>query len=244
MSNPSGIKQPNIFQKSQTGTKPKSKLAKLASSKFSPKKQQHTTIPIINEIPTVNNQVTNLLNQHPDRSFIKSPKLPSSPRRNTQSEDLQKQLNRSTPSPKRSPRHHQETSRLVSFEEDFNQDNMGLAYGPVSMTYNDEPTMSFVEFESLYNMEKELGQARIDTIAELDDKCIFGGWFGTRRGVYTELPDPCRNFEWMKIPSVSIITPNNQLPTEGFSFAPGWSINAEHFYQWQQKGKNILQVSC
>lgn len=242
MSNPTGLKQPSVFQKSQTGTKPKSKLAKLASSRFSPKKQQRSQT-LTNETTSDNNQINqSTANRSCDYSGIKSPRLPSSPRRNPQSEELQKQILRSTPSPKHSPRHYQEANKHLSFEEDLYKDEMGLAYGPVPMTLNEEPAMSFLEFESLYNLEKEIGQARKDTIAELDEKCIFGGWFGTRRGVYTELPDPCRNFEWMRVPTASMITSNNQIPSEGFSFAPGWSINAEHFYQWQQRGKNIQQV--
>lgn len=222
MSNPSKIKVPSVHPR-QTGTKPKSKLLRLTSAKFSPKKQQSSSSGSSSEI-------SQIASSSPKRCY-------------NQSEELQKQLlnnnSRQSPSPKHSPRRHQDSSstKRVSFEEDFQQDNMGLVQDPDTMYLNMEPAMSFLEFESLYNLEKELEQARKDTIAELDEKCIFGGWFGTRRGVYTELPDPTRNIEWM--PRGQIIVPP---PSEGFSFAPGWSLNAEHFYQWQQRGKNIQQV--
>lgn len=202
----------------QTGTKPKSKLARLTTSRFSPKKQQ--SVPSTSALEVLPNS------------------LPV------------------TSSPKRSPRHNssnnnfqegKEASKSVTFEQDLlSGEEMGLVYGPMSMFINhEEPVISFLEFESLYNLEKELTQSRKDPIAELDEKCILGSWFGTRQGVYTELPDPCRNVEWLKSQTSQkdkFDAPPSQVPSEGFSFAPGWAINAEHFYQWQQRGKSIQQV--
>lgn len=228
MSSTSGLKTPSVYPK-QTGTKPKSKLSRLTSPKFSPKKQQTSTSSSLSSLPEV--------------LPTKLPTALSSPKRWNQTDELAKQFltnNRQCPTPKNSPKQRQDSNKSVTFEEDFHQDEMGLTYGPESMFLNDEPAMSFLEFESLYNFEKELEQARRDTIAELDEKCILGGWFGTRRGVYTELPDPCRNSEC--IPRGQIVSTPSQIPTEGFSFAPGWSLNPEHFYQWQQRGKSIQQV--
>lgn len=223
MSCPSGLRPPNV----QTGTKPKSRLAKLAGSKFSPKKLQAASSSIEASSP-----ISQPTGQNPESSPGRSP------RRHQHSEEIQKQIRQSpASSPKRlasSPR-RQGTPNPI--EEDY---EMGLVYEQSPMTLADEPVMSFLEFESLYNLEKELGQARRDTIAELDDKCIFGGWFGTRRGVYTELPEPSRNFECMSRGCTT--AQSTQVPTEGFSFAPGWAINAQHFYQWHQRGKSIQQV--
>ncbi|XP_063983486.1 protein sickie isoform X2 [Diachasmimorpha longicaudata] len=230
MSCPSGVKLPNVTSH-PTGTKPKSRLAKLASSRFSPKKQQPSGPGA--EVPSA--PAAQTAPQNPEISSGRSPRR-LSPRLYHHSEDIQRQILRQSPgsSPKRSPR-RQQGSPAVGEEYE-----MGLVYEPGPLTLSDEPVMSFLEFESLYNLEKELGQARRETIAELDDKCIFGGWFGTRRGVYTELPEPSRNFEWLSRGSCA--GQPTQVPTEGFSFAPGWSINAQHFYQWHQRGKSIQQI--
>ena len=256
----SGLKPPSVFSDIRnTGAKPKSKLSKLTSPRSSPKKQT-TFSPTITEqgsskaLPCQNFECSS-----PGKSSKKS-----SPRRlhGGQSEDLQKQLihcgknRQQSPSPKHSPRRYQ---GIQSLEEDFLiQDEMGFGFKGTS----DDTGMSFLEFESLYTLEKELTESRRETIAELDEKCIFGGWFGTRRGVYTELPDPsCRNpsTEWMS--RGGIVNPGGacgasamsattssigfgslQIPTEGFSFAPGWALNAEHYYQWQHRGKSTQQV--
>ncbi|XP_074101205.1 sickie isoform X2 [Cotesia typhae] len=206
----------------QTGAKPKSKLARLTTSRFSPKKQQ--SVPSTSALEVLPNS------------------LPV------------------TSSPKRSPRHNPSNNNFeegkeaptlgaksVTFEQDLiSGEEMGLVYGPMSMFINhEEPVISFLEFESLYNLEKELTQSRKDPIAELDEKCILGSWFGTRQGVYTELPDSCRNVEWLRSQTSlkdKFDAPPSQVPSEGFSFAPGWAINAEHFYQWQQRGKSIQQI--
>lgn len=121
-------------------------------------------------------------------------------------------------------------------EEDFLQEEMGLGVR-ISSTAggNEMPGMSFLEFESLYTLEKELMQSRQD-VGQADGKCVFGGWFG-RRGLYTELPDP------MYQQAIAAAAASSQIPTEGFSFAPGWSLNVEHFYQWQNRGRTTQQVS-
>lgn len=93
--------------------------------------------------------------------------------------------------------------------------------------------MSFLEFETKYNMEKEMLLSRYELCNEYDG---CGGLTPTRMGVYTELPDPCRNFDMSNGRSAL------QHPAEGFSFAPGWALNAEHFYQWQQRGKTTKEV--
>ena len=121
------------------------------------------------------------------------------------------------------------------FEEDFLQEEMGLGVRISSTAAGNEPGMSFLEFESLYTLEKELMQSRQD-VGQADDKCVFGGWFG-RRGLYTELPDPVYQ------QAIAAAAASSQIPTEGFSFAPGWSLNVEHFYQWQNRGKTTQQVS-
>ncbi|XP_034945344.1 protein sickie isoform X2 [Chelonus insularis] len=222
MSNSPGLKSGS----QQTGTKPKSKLAKLTTARFSPKKQQSIPSASISEVIPAN-----------------SISCSSSPKHHRQAEDLSKQLlsnNRQNVSPKCSPRHVQDSSNFTNFQQKTLEDDMGLSYDSACMLLNAEPAISFLEFETLYNLEKELDLTNRDTIAELDDKCIFGGWFGTRRGVYTELPDPGRNVEW--IPRGQVVATSVQVPSEGFSFAPGWSLNPEHFYQWQQRGKSIQQI--
>lgn len=131
---------------------------------------------------------------------------------------------------KRSPR------RYVSvLEQDFSQDEMGVLRVSGSNCGSDEAEISFLEFESLYTLEKELMR---DVGQVVDDKCAFGGWLGGRRGLYTELPDPlyCQR-------PLAIAAPSSRIPTEGFSFAPGWSLSVEHFYQWQHRGRTTHQVS-
>uniref|UniRef100_A0A6V7JU58 Uncharacterized protein n=1 Tax=Bracon brevicornis TaxID=1563983 RepID=A0A6V7JU58_9HYME len=230
----------SVSSPTKTGTKPKSKLARLATAKFSPKKQPHQQLPSTSNLEKSFSPMTQITNQNNDVSNVKSD-CKSSPRRYHHSDDIQRQILKQTPasSPKRSPKRLQNNINLTGEEEIY---EMGLAYEPSPITLAEEPAMSFLEFESLYNLEKELGQARQETIAELDEKCIFGGWFGTRRGVYTELPEPARSFEWMSRVTSGQTGGASQIPSEGFSFAPGWSISAQHFYQWHQRGKSIQQV--
>lgn len=141
---------------------------------------------------------------------------------------------------KRSPR------RYV-LEQDFSQDEMGvLRAGSANNNINsggvggglNEPfgEMSFLEFESLYTLEKELMQSRVDVgQAAVDEKQRVLGWAGGRRGLYTELPDPlCAPHQ---------PPPSSLIPSEGFSFAPGWSLSVDHFYQWQRRGRATHQVS-
>lgn len=272
----SGLKQPSAFSAIRsTGAKPKSKLCKLSSIRSSPKKQQIVFAPgVINEQVSSSSAVSFAQTSSTNTSRIFSSKNSessspakssnSSPRRRLQIDEFSRinRNRRSSPSPKGSPRKFQDVraSCVQTYEENIHSDEMGFGFGNSSSNgMNDETAMSFLEFESLYTLEKELTQSRRETIAELDEKCIFGGWFGTRRGVYTELPDPaCRNTEFLdksginyhpgassvmelnSSPSISLGT--SLIPSEGFSFAPGWALNAEHYYQWQQRGKSTQQV--
>lgn len=129
-------------------------------------------------------------------------------------------------------------------EQDFSQDEMGvLRAGSANNNINsggvgsNEPfgEMSFLEFESLYTLEKELMQSRVDVgQAAVDERQRVLGWAGGRRGLYTELPDPlCAHQP----------PPSSLIPSEGFSFAPGWSLSVDHFYQWQRRGRATHQVS-
>lgn len=275
MSGPSssGLKPPSVFSGVRsTGARPKSKFTRLTSPRSSPKRQQSLTAaaseqassPSANKCSSTSTSPSRILSGQSAESTSPARSSKSSPRRYGQSDDFSKQhFSKQSPSPKRSPRRLQDHRALIGcLEEDFSQDEMGFGFDdPSSGSLVDEPSMSFLEFESLYTLEKELGQSRRETIAELDEKCIFGGWFGTRRGVYTELPDPsARNTEFVgrgangnPIGACSLITFNatsgvgsaigaSQIPTEGFSFAPGWALNAEHYYQWQHRGKSTQQV--
>lgn len=129
-------------------------------------------------------------------------------------------------------------------EQDFSQDEMGvLRAGSANNNINsggvgsNEPfgEMSFLEFESLYTLEKELMQSRVDVgQAAVDERQRVLGWAGGRRGLYTELPDSlCAHQP----------PPSSLIPSEGFSFAPGWSLSVDHFYQWQRRGRATHQVS-
>lgn len=73
----------------------------------------------------------------------------------------------------------------------------------------------------------------------VDDSKRGAGWLAGRRGVYTELPDPFGH----QIGGATAVVGSQLAPTEGFSFAPGWSLNADHFYQWQHRGKTTQQVA-
>lgn len=223
MSGSSGLKPPSIFTRS-TGAKPKSKISKLSSPKslrspISLKKQE-----VQFESTFINEAKINSESRRYASQILESPK--KSPRRFLASEERFQNL-----SPKHSPR------RNLSFE-----DEMGLSQLTISTAAAEDSVMSFVEFESLYTLEKELMQSKSDVLSQLDEKCIFGGWFGPGRGVYSDLPDPVRNSD--AINSQAVADPFIlQTSLEGFSFAPGWALNAEHFYQWQQRGKTTQQVN-
>lgn len=141
-------------------------------------------------------------------------------------------------SPKRSPRRF-----LSSLDEDPLQDEMGLGLRLSSMTERSvdvEPGMSFLEFETLYTLEKELSHTRCcgQDVTQLEEKRAGISWLDSKRGVYTELPHPLCHHQ-LGTAGASIAA--SQMP-EGFSFAPGWSLNAEHFYQWQHRGRSTQQV--
>lgn len=234
MSAASGHKSPIVVPKSSNGAKPKSKACKLTSSKSlipslsgsSKKSQEAIADPSSPAKSHVSSSSTS-----PRRVPQSIDSNKRSPRKCFQSEDRQALIHQYSPkaSPKRSPKRY-----ISGFEEEFLQDEMGLGLRVSSTSYGDEPEMSFLEFESLYTFEKELMQSRQD-VGQVDDKCALGGWLG-RRGLYTEVPDPL-----YQQASAAAITPS-QIPSEGFSFAPGWSLNAEHFYQWQHRGKTTQQV--
>ncbi|KAG7209330.1 hypothetical protein KM043_015438 [Ampulex compressa] len=224
MSGASGLKPPALYSRPSNGTKPKSRICKLTSPRSlisvgagsSPRKQSESSV----ESPSSSPGRSAASSTSPRRTPLDSPSRRSPRRSGQQVEDRQalQQVHSPRASPKRSPRRF-----LSSFEDERPLEEMGI--GP------EEPTMSFLEFESLYTLEKELMQRQ--EVGQLDEKCIFAGWFG-RRGLYTELPDPlCQQV-------VQPVTPS-QIPTEGFSFAPGWSLNVEHFYQWHHRGRSTQQ---
>ncbi|CAK9825623.1 Protein sickie, partial [Anthophora retusa] len=235
MSGASELKPSVIFPRGNNGAKPKNKISKAKS-----------LIPSLNGNSSSKSQESNT--DSPSSSPAKSHTSVSStsPRRTSQNVELNKRSPRkylqedrqqtvqlpqysSKASPKRSPRRY-----VSALEEDFLQDEMGFGLRVSSTGGGNEPGMSFLEFESLYTLEKELIQLQQD-MGQVDDRCIFGGWFG-RKGLYTELPDPFYQ------QAVAAAVAPLQVPTEGFSFAPGWSLSVEHFYQWQHRGKTTQQV--
>lgn len=231
----SGLKAPAGYSRTSNGTKPKSRICRLKSSR--------SLIPsLVGSIPERTLEVTESSSSSPSRSSAsprrtfsdrKSPRRPST-------EERQQAYH----SPKRSPRKF-----LPSLDDDSFQDEMGLGLEVLSSTTStcvgERSGMSFLEFETLYTLEKEmLMQSRYnqDPAAQLNDKCTIAGWFGGRRGVYTELPDPLLCNHMCMCGAVAPQVSSSQAPTEGFSFAPGWSLNADHFYQWQHRGKTTQQV--
>lgn len=239
MSGASGLKSPAVFPKTSNGAKPKNEISKLSACKSSipsltgnSKKSQESSADSPSVSPARSH--ASIPSASPRRTPQSVDSNKRSPRKYSQLDDRQQALHVHQHSPKASPK--RSPRRYVSvLEEDFRQDEMGLGLRVSSMNCGDEPEMSFLEFESLYTLEKELMQSRQD-VGQLDDKCVLGGWFG-RRGLYTELPDPL-----YQQASAVVATPS-QIPLEGFSFAPGWSLNVEHFYQWQHRGKTTQQVS-
>ncbi|CAK9810777.1 Protein sickie, partial [Anthophora quadrimaculata] len=235
MSGASELKPSVIFPRGNNGAKPKNKISKTKS-----------LIPSLSGNSSSKSQESNT--DSPSSSPAKSHTSASStsPRRTSQNVELNKRSPRkylqedrqqtvqlpqysSKASPKRSPRRY-----VSALEEDFLHDEMGFGLRVSSTGGGSEPGMSFLEFESLYTLEKELIQLQQD-MGQVDDRCIFGGWFG-RKGLYTELPDPFYQ------QAVAAAVAPLQVPTEGFSFAPGWSLSVEHFYQWQHRGKTTQQV--
>ncbi|XP_017875631.2 protein sickie isoform X2 [Ceratina calcarata] len=236
MSGAAGFKPSAVLPRNDNGAKPKSKISKLSSPKSlipplaasSPKKSQEPNARSLSSSPAKSH--SSVSSTSPRRTSLSVDSMKKS-RKYSQYEDRQQALhqNCARTSPKRSPRRY-----ITSYEEDYSQDEMGLSLRIPSTGGGGESEMSFLEFESLYTLEKELMQSRQD-VGQTDDKCIFGGWLG-RRGVYTELPDPF--YQQPVVPTAAA----SQIPMEGFSFAPGWSLNVEHFYQWQHRGKSTQQI--
>jgi len=225
----SGLKTPAGYSRTSNGAKPKNRICRLTSSR--------SLIPSLTGNTSEKSlEVTESSSSSPSRSSI-SPRRISNDRKSPKRHSEERQ--QTYYSPKRSPRRF-----LPSFDDDSFQGQMGLGLRVSSTTstcVNEGPGMSFLEFETLYTLEKELMQSRCnqDILVQLDDKCTTVGWFGDKRGVYTELPDPllCH-----RMCMCGAVPPVSQAPSEGFSFAPGWSLNADHFYQWQHRGKTTQQV--
>ncbi|KAI4503308.1 hypothetical protein M0802_001530 [Mischocyttarus mexicanus] len=187
-------------------------------------------------------QQVKIANQNLDCTTIKK-----SPRRSVQLEDRQISLNSSNRSPRR---------RELSFTEDFvdQDETMSLSYDFYSRNADNEPCLSFLKFESLYTMEKQMLMQPQHCIPRLDGKDVF---LGSRQGLYTELPSDSDTLiqqrqyhhhqqQQQQQQQIGPIGPANKLssqfPMEGFSYAPGWALNADHFYQWQHRGKTTQQV--
>lgn len=225
----SGFKTPTGYSRTGNGAKPKSRICRLTSSR--------SLLPsLAGNTPERSLEVTESLSSSPNKSST-SPRRVSNDRRSPRRHSEERQ--QTYHSPKRSPRRF-----LPFFDDDLFQGQMGLGLRVSSTTstcVNEGPGMSFLEFETLYTLEKEmLMQSRCarDMSVQLSDKCTTAGWFGDKRSVCMELPDPllCHHMCMCAIPPVS------QAPSEGFSFAPGWSLNADHFYQLQHRGKTTQQV--
>nr|XP_033333632.1 protein sickie isoform X4 [Megalopta genalis] len=243
MSDASVPKSPVIFSRvNGNGAKPKSKICKLGSSKSSvipavtagSKKLQKsgadspTSHSSSSPAKSYSSSATSSTSPRRDPFAIEPSKR--SPRRHPREDRQALQVHRRSPkgSPKRSPRRY-----VASFEDDRPRNEMGLGLR-LAAASGDEPEMSFLEFESLYTIEKELTRSRQD-VGRTEGKPTLGGWIG-RRGLYTELPDP------MYQQAAAAAAAPSQIPAEGFSFAPGWSLNVEHFYQWQHRGKTTRQI--
>ncbi|XP_033333630.2 sickie isoform X2 [Megalopta genalis] len=243
MSDASVPKSPVIFSRvNGNGAKPKSKICKLGSSKSSvipavtagSKKLQKsgadspTSHSSSSPAKSYSSSATSSTSPRRDPFAIEPSKR--SPRRHPREDRQALQVHRRSPkgSPKRSPRRY-----VASFEDDRPRNEMGLGLR-LAAASGDEPEMSFLEFESLYTIEKELTRSRQD-VGRTEGKPNLGGWIG-RRGLYTELPDP------MYQQATAAAAAPSQIPAEGFSFAPGWSLNVEHFYQWQHRGKTTRQI--
>ncbi|KAK2581663.1 hypothetical protein KPH14_002161 [Odynerus spinipes] len=143
-------------------------------------------------------------------------------------------------SPKCSPRR-----RESPFVEDFDQEEMGLPMEFYRRNNENEPQLSFLEFESLYTLEKQISMQRPrQEISALDGSNTFHDVLLNNRGLYTELPESlAQRQDRHRGQEVCSTEQLSQVPAEGFSFAPGWALNADHFYQWQHRGKTTRQVS-
>lgn len=232
----SGLKTPAGYSRTSNGTKPKSRICRLKSSR--------SLIPsLVGNIPERTLEATESSSSSPSRSSTSPRKVACSDRKSPRRPSIEERQ-QAHHSPKRSPRKF-----LPPLDDDLFQDEMGLSFEVSSTTstcVGERSGMSFLEFETLYTLEKEmLMQSRCnqDPMAQLNDKCMIAGWFGGRKGVYTELPDPLLCHHVCMCSAVAPVS-SSQAPTEGFSFAPGWSLNADHFYQWQHRGKTTQQVVC
>lgn len=227
----SGLKTPTSYSRTGNGAKPKSKICRLTSSR--------SLIPsVAGYSPERALEVIESSSSSPSKSST-SPRRVSNDRRSPRrySEERQQTYH----SPKRSPRRFLPSS----FDDESFQGQMGLGLRVSSTTstcIDEGPGMSFLEFETLYTLEKEMliqSQCSRDTSVQLSDKCTTAGWFGEKRSVCTELPDPLLCHRMCMCGAFPLVS---QMPSEGFSFAPGWSLNADHFYQWQHRGKTTQQV--
>lgn len=221
------------YPRTGNGAKPKSKTCRLTSSR--------SLIPSL--IGNTSKRPTAEATSESATSARRVSSDRKSPRRHSE-ERCQQQAHRS---PKRSPR------RYLSFlDDDSLQDEMGLGHGlSPTATVDVEPGMSFLEFETLYTLEKELSYSRCcgqDVTAvggsQVEERRVSTstGWSGGKRGVYTELPHPlCHQVGAAASVAATHLAQLTHSP-EGFSFAPGWSLNADHFYQWQHRGRSTQQV--
>lgn len=220
----SGPKAPAAYSRAANGTRPKSRICRLTSSR--------SLIPsIVGNIAERLPEVAESISPSPSRSS-------TSPRRSANDRKSPRRYSEERQQAHQSPKHSPRRFLSSSLDESLIQDEMGVGIRISSTTSCvDEPGMSFLEFETLYTLEKELLQSRCNQdISQVNDKSVLAEWFGGRKGVYTELPDPFGH----QIAAAAYT--NTQMPVEGFSFAPGWSLNADHFYQWQHRGKTTQQV--
>lgn len=231
----SGPKASAIYPRTGNGTKPKSKIYRLTSSRSlipslvgdGARKPPESTESFSSSL-TISRSSTLPRKVYSDRR---------SPRRH--SEERQQTAHHS---PKRSPKRF-----LLSLDDDPHQSEMGLGLrvsSSMASSIDVEPGMSFLEFETLYTLEKRLMRSQCcsqDATPQMvtERQTGIASWFDGRRAVHTELPDPLGN----QIGATASAASLQLAPTEGFSFAPGWSLNADHFYQWQHRGKTTQQVA-
>lgn len=217
----SGPRGPSILERN-TGTKPKSKTCKL----FSPLKKQSKTIATTNQNAKV-------------KTPALSASIKKSPKRCLNEEDRQQFLkSNSTP---------RSTSSTLE-KEDFGNE-MGLIFEPSCGSLADDGGMSFLKFESLYTMEKELMLTKNEAPQRLEERSSVCAWYEARdcdgkNATKTSWPD--RTFEDVAAESPIMAVPAKEscsMPLDGFSFAPGWVVCTENLYQWQQSGKTTKQVS-
>lgn len=238
----SGLKVPAVYSRAGNGAKPKSKICRLTPSR--------SLIPsLVGNVPSSRKsavETTESSSSNPvgKSSSSTSPRRISTERKSPRRHSEERQGQTHHNSPKRSPKRFPPSS----LDDDSFRDEMGLGLrvSTTSTCVDEGPAMSFVEFETLYNLEKEmLMQSRcnqdLTTQQQLDDKCVTTWFTNSRKGVYTDLPNPLMCHQIGGGASASPVS-SSQAPTEGFSFAPGWSLNADHFYQWQHRGKSTQEV--